>query len=195
MNASRKHWERDWHGRILLEHLTGKKFGFWTVVQFDRNYPTPKGYKNFKWFCVCDCGTGRSVSSNSLKKGKSISCGCGIGRITSTTHGLTRTYIHRKWDGMKSRCFNPNNKDYKRYGARGISVCEGILKSPQVLLDIIGPRPNKKLSIDRRNNNGNYSCGRCKECHRNNWPMNLRWATASQQQNNRRNNRKAAAWV
>lgn len=180
--------QRDWHGRILLDDLTGRRFGYWTVIRFDP--ASPKERKIYRWICRCDCGTRRSVASLGLKNGRTKSCGCGINRITSSTHHLTRTYIHRKWDGMKSRCLNPNNKDYKNYGGRGIKICEGILQSPKTLLDIIGYRPSSKLSIDRRNNNGHYSCGACLECRSNEWPMNLRWATASQQQNNRRDNRK-----
>lgn len=183
---SRKNWERDWHGRILLEHLTGQRFGHWTVVQLDKVHKTSGGNKNVKWICRCDCGTERSVSSNSLKRARSESCGCGISRVTCTTHGLTGTYIHRLWDGMKGRCLNPNNKDFRHYGLRGIKVCPLIQMSPQVVLDLIGDRPNPKMTIDRINNNGHYSCGKCRSCKDNDWPMNLRWATWVQQANNRR---------
>lgn len=175
---------RDWHGRIILDDLTGRKFSHWTVLSFDPE--SPKERKVYRWICRCDCGIVKSVASLSLKNGRSKSCGFGVGRITSTTHGLTRTYIHRKWEGMKARCLNANNKDYHYCGARGIRICEAILKSPQTILDVIGKRLNPKLSIDRRNNNGHYSCGECSQCLVNGWPMNLRWATASQQQWNKR---------
>ncbi len=181
---------RDSHGRVVLDDLTGRKFGHWTVLAFDPE--SPKERKVYRWICRCDCGIVRSVASLGLKNGRTKSCGCGINRITCSTHRLTRTYIHRKWDGMKSRCLNTNNKDYRNYGGRGIRICQGILSSPQVILDVIGKRPNPSLSIDRRNNNGNYSCGDCPQCKANGWNMNLRWATASQQQNNRRNNRRVS---
>jgi hypothetical protein len=175
---------RDWHGRIVIDDLTGMKFGHWTVIRFDDE--SPKERKIYRWICRCDCGKEKSVASLGLKNGRSKSCGCGVGRITCTTHGLTRTYIHRLWDGMKSRCFNPNNRDYHHYGGRGINVCQGIMKSPQVILDIIGERPHAKMAIDRVDNNGHYSCGLCPMCVHYNWPMNLRWATWIEQANNRR---------
>ena len=29
---------------------------------------------------------------------------------------------YKIWNDMKGRCYNPNNKSYKRYGGRGITV-------------------------------------------------------------------------
>jgi hypothetical protein len=52
----------------------------------------------------------------------------------------------------------------------------------------MGLPPSPSHSIDRKDNDGNYSCGRCKQCRRNGWTMNCRWATWRQQQNNRRSN-------
>lgn len=165
--------------------LTGRKFGYWTVIAFDSKQLSPSGGRLYRWLCKCDCGNEQSVLSTSLKNGRSRSCGCGIGRITCTTHGLTRTYIHRKWEGMKARCYNPNNKDYKYYGGRGIMMCQRIFESPKSIIDLIGHRKNFKLSIDRIDNNGNYSCGNCPMCNQYGWTMNLRWATAGQQVRNR----------
>ena len=39
-------------------------------------------------------------------------------------HGMRNTKIYNVWCGMKSRCYNANNKSYKNYGNRGIKVCE-----------------------------------------------------------------------
>lgn len=43
-------------------------------------------------------------------------------------------------------------------------------------MTLIGVRPEGQ-SIDRIDNNGNYSCGQCAECLTNDWPLNIRWAT------------------
>lgn len=48
--------------------------------------------------------------------------------------------------------------------------------------------PPQGMSIDRINNDGNYSCGECVECIANGWPMNVRWATPKQQALNTRRN-------
>ena len=39
-------------------------------------------------------------------------------------HGMYGTKLYHIWNGMCGRCLNPNNKDYKDYGGRGITICE-----------------------------------------------------------------------
>jgi hypothetical protein len=73
---------------------------------------------------------------------------------------------------MRQRCFNPNCNDYKYYGARGITVCKRWLKFANFFADM-GVRP-RGYTIDRINNDGNYT------------PKNCRWATHSQQMKNKR---------
>jgi len=81
------------------------------------------------------------------------------------------------WCTLRQRCQNPNNPSYVYYGARGIKVCERWAKFENFLEDM-GERPNRALSIDRINNEGNYEPGNC------------RWATWSQQMKNRRKRKK-----
>jgi hypothetical protein len=83
---------------------------------------------------------------------------------------------------MKSRCLNPNDKSYHRYGGRGITVCDEWLDFANFYKDmytkwLFMSRIRKNISLDRVNNNGSY----CKE--------NCRWATPVQQADNRRSNR------
>ena len=61
--------------KTTLEDLTGRQFGFLTVVNL-----AEKGYKNHhaKWTCLCACGKTKIISSSDLKKGSTISCGCKI---------------------------------------------------------------------------------------------------------------------
>ena len=42
---------------------------------------------------------------------------------------LSQTRLYRIWAGMKQRCYNPNAKSYKTYGARGITICDEWLNS------------------------------------------------------------------
>jgi hypothetical protein len=49
----------------------------------------------------------------------------------------------------------------------------------------MGPRP-EGTSLDRKDNDGNYSCGKCDECKRNGWKANCRWATRLVQLLNKR---------
>ena len=57
-------------------------------------------------------------------------------------HPLT----HKCWTNMVQRCTNPNNPDYKDYGARGVVVCDRWLTSKggsfANFLSDMGPKPD-----------------------------------------------------
>jgi hypothetical protein len=81
------------------------------------------------------------------------------------------------WRAMRDRCNSPNHTEFKRYGARGIRVCERWESFVDFLADM-GPRPSAEHSLDRfPDQNGNYE------------PGNVRWATRIEQGRNKRNNR------
>ena len=61
--------------KILTIDLTGQKFGDWTVIGPGER-PTSNSQKGMFWLCQCKCGTIKSVSSHTLRNGKSQSCGC-----------------------------------------------------------------------------------------------------------------------
>ena len=92
-------------------------------------------------------------------------------------HGMSDSSEYRSWFHMKNRCFNTNNKDYSRYGGRGISVCDRWKNSFQNFFADMGLKPSPKHSIDRIDNNGDYFAENCK------------WSTHKEQVNNRNSNR------
>ena len=97
------------------------------------------------------------------------------------THGLYKTREYKSWQAMKTRCQNPTNPGYARYGAKGIKVCERWQKFENFLADM-GIRP-EGTSLDRYpNNSGNYEPGNC------------RWATDEQQHENRKPKIPVSEW-
>jgi hypothetical protein len=80
---------------------------------------------------------------------------------------------YRSWVQMKQRCYNPNSYSYKNYGGRGIKVCDRWFNSFSSFIEDMGSRP-KGLSLERKDNDGNYE------------PNNCKWATKNEQLKNRR---------
>lgn len=100
-------------------------------------------------------------------------------------HGKKANPTYKTWCHMVERCYNVRCKSYPDYGGRGIRMCESLRVSVVNLVASIGIKP-QGLSIDRINNDGNYSCGVCSECVSKEWPKNIRWATALIQNRNQR---------
>jgi hypothetical protein len=158
------------------QDLSGQRFGYWTVLEWDALATCGKRY----WICRCDCGQIRSIVANTLFSGKSRSCGC-----SHYTRGrLSGTPEYNIWRAMINRCYRSTTNHFNHYGGRGICVCERYRNSFRAFLDDLGDRPRPGLSLDRINTLGNYSCGKCEQCQQNHWPCNIRWATSEQQVRN-----------
>lgn len=160
-----------------IKDFTGKRVGKLTVVGFSHLDAANAA----RWNCQCDCGNSCLVTSGELSRkpryARPKSCGCSqvaSAIETSTTHQMTGTPEYQAWHDMRSRCTNPNVREWKRYGARGITVCESWLGSFEAFSADMGPRPSAKHSLERKDVNGNYEPGNCE------------WVLTRRQQWNRR---------
>ena len=151
--------------------LTGLKFGLLTILKF---VPTDDAHSH--WLCQCDCGNQKLIRGSHIQSHHTISCGC-LSAQTHCKHGEHKTRLYKIWEGMKNRCLNPNNKSYKNYGGRGITICAEWKNSFIAFRNwSVSNGYNENLSIDRIDVNGNYE------------PSNCRWADAKTQCRNRHNN-------
>ncbi len=87
--------------------------------------------------------------------------------------GVSKLPEYQIWASMKDRCNNPNSQVYFKYGARGIKVCDRWLQGFENFYKDMGDKPTPQHSIDRKDNDGDYTTKNC------------RWATKTEQSINR----------
>lgn len=142
----------------------GHKFSMLLVVSYFGN----RGHYPYV-ACRCDCGKDTVVSLHSVRCGCVQSCGClrdkqaAINaKLSITTHGKSRTPAYFRWRDMNTRCYNPNSTAYASYGGDGIGVCKewrephGFAQFHKDMGD-----PQSGDSVERKDNNRDYSPGNC----------------------------------
>ena len=151
--------------------LTGRVFTRLTVLS-----KAPNTHSRVAWVCRCVCGTERTVIGQNLTRGVTKSCGClnAEARKQRSASALHRQREYTAWSNMMNRCYDPKNKAFNNYGARGITVCKRWHVFAHFFRDM-GYAPSG-LSLERRDNRRGYS------------PSNCYWADQYTQSRNRRNN-------
>lgn len=67
------------------------------------------------------------------------------------------------YNSMKARCYNPNDKNYKWYGLKGIKLCDEWLNNKHKFYEwSINNGYKNKLTIDRINSNEDYCPENCR---------------------------------
>jgi len=149
-----------------------RRFGRLTLIH---TLPERTSDKHVVGLWKCDCGVEKPIALSRVRNGYSKSCGC-LTREASIAynrkHGRRYTREYASWSAMKARCLDPNNKDYPRWGGRGVKLCTEWAESFEAFFDYVGPRP-AGTTLDRIDNNRGYE------------PGNVRWATNAQQAVNR----------
>lgn len=163
----------------------------WTII----GGPVSQNGRSF-YQCECACGNRKEVKASALARagrpGGSMSCGClvvDMVRKRSIKHGdapskdrSKRTRLYVIWQAMLGRCYNKKSRVYENYGARGILVCNDWHSFTLFKEWSIHNGYTDFVTIDRKENDGNYT------------PQNCRWATVLMQANNKRNNLKIKAF-
>lgn len=127
-----------------------------------------------KGFCQCGCKRRTHIATRNdprwgFIKGQPVRFLKGHHKA-ALKHGMSNTPEYWAYRNAKQRCTNPNDANWKDYGARGIRF---LFDSFVQWFADLGPRPTAQHSADRINNDGHYA------------PGNLRWATRQVQEANK----------
>jgi len=148
--------------------LTDVRFGNRVVIRFAGVRIWQSGNRQRCWWVKCDCGAESIEQQCNLKSGRAGSCGCLIAdkiRQVKLQHGYTINRVahpmYTSWSAMMQRCYNPKDKGFPDYGARGISVCEAWHDFKPFLRDM-GGTWFVGATIERNDVNGNYCVENCR---------------------------------
>jgi len=148
---------------MKLVDRTGQIFGKLTVLeQAGRDK-----LKKVLWRCRCECGNEAVVVSGSLVTGNTSSCGCVVPNLK---HGGSGKGSYNTWRAMMRRCYNPKDKDYPRWGGRGVTVHVPWHDYATFVKEV--GEPSGAETFDRIDTTGNYE------------PDNVRWTTPTVQNRN-----------
>lgn len=147
-----------------MKSFVGMKCGKWNVEG-----PMQRSPSGRKWWCICDCGATAWVLEFTLKRTKQGCRKC-LAEFNSklyTTHGLSSDPNFRRYQSMVGRCHDPDDKAYRRYGGRGILVCdrwlngEGGLSGYECFSDDMKPPKRRGWHLHRFDNDKGYEPENC----------------------------------
>lgn len=134
--------------------------------------------------CICACGNlKQGILARNLITGNVKSCGCLLKKELDknsynykrrcVSQNMSQSRIYMIWQDMKRRCYNPNRKNYKHYGGKGIIVCNEWLNFNNFYNWAKEHGYNEKMTIERKDNNKNYCPDNCTWIPRNKQSENL----------------------
>ena len=131
-------------------------------ILYECNFKSNDGHKMFHVKCK-ECGWETDMQKHKIKYVKKCNHMNTGKNFYIVSHRWKNERIGKIFSGMKSRCYNPNEKDYKYYGKKGVRICEEWLKNPADFEEwALSNGYKDNLTIDRIDANKDYCPENCR---------------------------------
>lgn len=158
---------------IIEDEYVGKIYGCYEIIS-RTNQRANDGHIKYNCRCI-HCGTEKQMQLSAIKYKKSTMCThyVTIGSITIPNvvedKSIPNRRLRKIFLDFIHRCYDITDKDYRFYGEKGVGVCRKWIENPYEFYQwSITNGYNKKLTIDRINEEKDYS------------PDNCRWISRSE---------------
>ena len=134
------------------QRLVGRRFGWVTIISPEKRWA--ENWRDPMVLTQCtSCHRIQWTSYSNLKLGKSRGC-----QRCSQPRQIPR-WLDRRLTAAKQRCTNPNDANYRNYGARGIEFRFNSVREAGLWITTNLGIPERNMELDRIDNDGHYEVG------------------------------------
>lgn len=153
-------------GKRNEQNIVGTRIGLYDVL-YECDFKSNDGHRMFHVKCS-KCGWETNIQMHQIKYTKKCKHKNRFGNYIESGKIWENKRLHNIFQGMLDRCYNPKDRAYRWYGAKGIKVCDEWIQNPESFEEwALDNGYQEGLTIDRKDELKDYS------------PENCRWTTLS----------------